>query len=235
MTHLIKAQREVAWREVARRIAHEIKNLLAPIPFMIENLNRSLDKPEKVAALTGKLNNFTRLAYNMVDGLLAFSQSGRPVNKKEAASLAAAVEITVEELRSMAEQISVIIDLSELSKVQVICSSALLHIVIRNILHNALKFIKTSAVRKVQVSTYSENKEWGVLVIADSGPGIPSEALPRIFEPFYRVPGTKVAGSGIGLSTVNRIVHSCGGRIDVQSELEKGTSFIVRLPLTART
>ena len=71
------------------------------------------------------------------------------------------------------------------------------------------------------------------LSIADTGPGIPADALPRIFEPFYRVPGTQTPGTGIGLATVHRIVEARGGSVTVESRMRHGSVFRVRLPLRA--
>jgi signal transduction histidine kinase len=69
------------------------------------------------------------------------------------------------------------------------------------------------------------------LCIDDTGPGIPGDALARIFEPFYRVPGTIASGTGIGLATVRRIIDAYAGRITVRSTLGAGSSFRVWLPL----
>jgi signal transduction histidine kinase len=215
----------------AGRIAHEIKNLLAPIPFVIENLKRSLDKPERIMDLIGKLDNFTQRAASIVDGLLIFSKSSHAVSSGEKTSIASEIRSTVEELRELAEHIGATIDATKVYNFQLTCAPALIHIVVRNLLDNALKFLAGRPTRSVQITSYLENKEWGVLVIADTGPGIPPEDAAKIFEPFYRVPGSNVPGTGIGLATVNRIVHSCGGSIEVDSELGKGTKFIICFPL----
>jgi signal transduction histidine kinase len=95
---------------------------------------------------------------------------------------------------------------------------------------NALKFMEGRPVRRVVVSAHV--REGGcVLEVEDTGPGIDPDALPHIFEPFYRAPGTRASGHGIGLATVQRIVTASGGEVSAESALGVGTTFRVRLPL----
>ena len=97
---------------------------------------------------------------------------------------------------------------------------------------NALKFLDGEPERRVVVRATAANGTCD-LIVADTGPGIPAAALPRIFEPFYRVPGTQTAGTGIGLATVHRIVEARGGSVTVESGMRHGSVFRVRLPLRA--
>ena len=109
------------------------------------------------------------------------------------------------------------------------CAPALLLAVITNLLSNAFKFLDGRPVRRVRVVARVRE---GVcqLTVEDTGPGIAPEHQPRLFEPFYRTPGTRAPGSGLGLATVHRIVDAAGGSIAVSSSPDKGARFIVTLP-----
>ena len=106
--------------------------------------------------------------------------------------------------------------------------------VLTNLTSNAIKF--TPAGGSVTVSILRQGDEL-VMRVRDTGMGIPKEALPKIFERFYRVPrpGKEIQGTGLGLSIVRKIVDMHCGRIEVESELDKGTTFTVFIPLGART
>jgi PAS domain S-box-containing protein len=104
--------------------------------------------------------------------------------------------------------------------------------VLTNLIGNAIKFTPQGG--RVSVNVQQQNEDW-VISVSDTGMGIPKEALPKIFERFYRVnrPGTEIQGTGLGLAIVHKIVTMHGGRIDVQSEPDRGTVFTVFLPIEA--
>jgi signal transduction histidine kinase len=101
-----------------------------------------------------------------------------------------------------------------------------------NVLNNALKFLEGRERRIVRVAIRAEEGRWGVLSVEDTGPGIPDASLQKLFQPFYRVPGTRISGTGIGLATVDRIVRAHGGQVRVASVAGSGTRFEIRLPLS---
>jgi len=105
--------------------------------------------------------------------------------------------------------------------------------VLTNLLSNAVKFTPEGG--RIVLSARRQG-EYLAISVSDTGMGIPQEALPRIFTQFYRVyrPGKEIKGTGLGLAIVNKIVTEHGGRIDVESELNEGTTFTVLLPLTPR-
>ena len=102
-----------------------------------------------------------------------------------------------------------------------------------NLLSNSIKFTPEDGHISLSVQC---REEYLAIQIRDTGYGIPKESLPKIFERFYRVrrPGKEIKGTGLGLAIVNKIVTAHGGRIDVESELNKGTTFTVLLPLTRK-
>ena len=102
--------------------------------------------------------------------------------------------------------------------------------VLTNLMSNSIKF--TPEEGHVSVSVFRRDEHLA-LRVRDTGFGIPKEALTKIFDRFYRVhrPGKEIKGTGLGLAIVNKIVTAHGGRIEVESELDKGTTFTVLLPL----
>ncbi len=103
--------------------------------------------------------------------------------------------------------------------------------VVTNLMSNAIKFTPEGG--DMRVSVHREG-DYLLIRVSDTGLGIPREALPRVFERFYRVrrPGKEIKGTGLGLAIVSKIVTGHGGRIDVESEPDQGTTFTVSLPMT---
>jgi len=106
--------------------------------------------------------------------------------------------------------------------------------VLTNLISNAVKF--TPEKGRVSVSAQRRNSDW-VLSVSDTGMGIHKEELPKIFNPFYRVnrPGKHVQGTGLGLAIVNKIVELHNGTIEVESQVDQGTTFKIILPLKAKS
>jgi signal transduction histidine kinase len=111
----------------------------------------------------------------------------------------------------------------------VTCRPSLLRAVLLNVIGNAVKFVAGGELRLVTVTGTAEHSDV-VLEVADTGQGIPEDAVERIFEAFYRVPGTDDAGHGIGLAIVRRLVAAYGGNIVVSSTVGEGSVFRIALP-----
>ena len=213
----------------AGRIAHDLRNTLAPLTFIAARLRSPGHRPEALERIAGQLESAVRQSRSLIDGLLAFSRAADRSAAPGSASLAAAVGLVVEELGPLAARVDATVQL-QLEDADVACPPILLHLVAVNLVGNALKFLEGRPRRAVSISTGAVDG-CGVLTVGDSGPGIAADALPHIFEPFYRAPGVSAAGTGIGLATVRRIVDVHGGQISVDSELGRGSVFCVRLPL----
>lgn len=214
----------------AGRVAHDLRNAMAPLSFIAALLRAGGGAPREPAALADKLQRTLDRSLAMLDGLLAFSKSGEP-DPLAACSTALVVDDALEQLAPIIARVEGTVE-RDIEDATVACSRELLNVVVLNVLGNAIKFLEGRPLRLVQIGARSASG-WCELTVTDSGPGISRETLGRIFEPFYRVPGTKVSGSGIGLATVHRIVHSHGGRIRVESEVGRGTTFRVELPLAS--
>jgi len=140
------------------------------------------------------------------------------------------VKDIIDEISPLAARLDVSVRVEDVPDVQVACSSGLLHILLANLCGNAVKYLEGQRERRVSISANVEDSACRIDV-EDTGPGIPRSAQDRVFEPFYRVEGTGVPGSGIGLATSRRIAESRGGRITVTSTLGRGSCFSVWLPL----
>jgi signal transduction histidine kinase len=212
----------------AGRVAHDLRNLMAPLSFIAALLRGSDSARPPPTAIAERLQRTLDRSLAMLDGLLAFSKSGKP-DPLASCSTASVIDDVQEQLAPLIAKVQGTVE-CDIKDSAVACSRELLNVVVLNILGNALKFLEGRAVRLVRIESRPVDGRCELAII-DSGPGISEHALGRIFEPFYRVPGTKASGSGIGLATVHRIVHAHGGRIRVESNVDQGTTFRVELPL----
>jgi signal transduction histidine kinase len=211
----------------AGRIAHDLRNILAPLPLNASRLRRDLS-PAALEQTADKIERIARRADALIEALLAFARAGQPPDSGASASVPRAVHAAVDDLTQLRSLMNAEV-IVEAEEVEVRMAESLLYTVIANLLTNALKFVEGRERREVRISA----RGMGPLVeitVEDSGPGIPAEAQARIFQPFYRAPGAKGSGTGIGLATVQRIVEAYGGRVAVRSQPGQGASFTIRLP-----
>ncbi|HEX3696394.1 MAG TPA: HAMP domain-containing sensor histidine kinase [Polyangia bacterium] len=213
----------------AGRVAHDIKNTLAPIALSPPLLRRWAGNGQRVSEIADRTERATGRAVAVVDALLAFSRSSYVEEDEECSGLHAAVQDVVDELSPLARQIDASITIGELPDAFLRCSPGLLHIVLANVMGNAVKYLDQQTERKVRVSASADGASCRIEV-ADTGPGIPASAQAKIFEPFFRVEGVRVPGIGIGLATVRRIVETRGGQVTVRSTEGHGATFSVWLP-----
>jgi signal transduction histidine kinase len=208
------------------RVAHDVRNALQPIAFAAASLAASGGSNTGSARMS--FDRAIERARGLVDSLLAFSRAGRPVDPNERASALSVIRAAVEELGPVVGQVDATVEIS-VADGDVRCSPALLHIVATNLIGNALKFMRERDERRLRIS--SAAVRGGIeLRFDDTGPGIPEEAREHVFDPFFRVPGTRAPGVGIGLATVRRIVDAYGGRVTFEPGKGGGTSFRVWLP-----
>jgi signal transduction histidine kinase len=221
----------------AGRIAHDLKNALTPMA-MAAGLLRSLPSRSgerlgaAVTELGDRLGRVSTHADMMVDSLLAFSRAGAATDSTAETMVAAALREVVDALAPQISSVDVTIQL-DLEDAAVRCPPGLFYILAINLVGNAVKFLQGLSPRRVRVLT-RQDERWVVLSVEDSGPGIPQDAIGRIFEPFYRVHGTSALGTGIGLATVDRIAKAHGGEVAVRSALGQGTTFEVRFPVVGK-
>jgi two-component system nitrogen regulation sensor histidine kinase NtrY len=228
ITPLIRAQKVAAWRDVARRLAHEIKNPLTPIQLSAERLRRYFaDAPpaarelvdECTAAIVGEVESLKAL----VD---EFSQFARmPPPRRVATDLHGLVATTLALYTGLFREVEIRCALaSDLPAIQV--DPEQIRRVLINLVDNAIEAMDRRG--QVTVETQQDLTN-GVarIIIADNGPGIPLAEREKLFLPYY---STKQRGSGLGLAIVRRIVAEHGGSIDVGDNMPQGTRFTIELP-----
>lgn len=228
---LLQAERVAAWRELARRLAHELKNPLFPLQLTMENLiharQQNLEQFDEVfresartllaeiANLRGIINRFSDFA-RMPQPQLQSVQLNEVV--RGAAQLFQARFAAAERSKITCEP--------ELDPhlPRVAADPELMHRAISNLVLNAIDAMPQGG--KLILRT-SENDGKVMVEVADSGPGLTAEERERIFTPYYT---SKQHGTGLGLAIVQSVVSDHGGRIRVQSEPGRGTSFVIELP-----
>ncbi|MBP1752799.1 MAG: sensor signal transduction histidine kinase [Geobacteraceae bacterium] len=228
LTQLVKAQRVAAWREVARRIAHEIKNPLTPIKLCAQRLRKRylsmFDGEEKVfdectamiiksvdelKTLVDEFSNFARMpaaqptANNLNDiireSLALYQEAHRTINF----SFRADDSVPLQQL-----------DRDQMKRVLI------------NLLDNAVAALDGEGRIDIE-SSYNPELQMVTFAVADTGHGIPPEDKPRLFEPYF---SRKKSGTGLGLAIVNTIISDHHGFIRVKDNVPKGTKFVVELP-----
>lgn len=211
----------------AGRIAHDLRTPLTPIALMAARLKRSSDAD--VVRAADRIQRSAERAGRMVEDFLAFSRMGRRSDENAKADAAAAVRTTLDDFseRIAADAVTLELDLDDGALVR--CSEALFRQVVSNLVGNALKFLRRRDRRVLRIRLHRRGERCE-LEVADSGPGIPAEAISQIFDPFYRAPNVEAPGTGIGLATVRRIVDAHGGSVAVESTAGEGATFRVLLP-----
>jgi two-component system nitrogen regulation sensor histidine kinase NtrY len=228
LTQLIKAQRMAAWREVARRIAHEIKNPLTPIQLSAQRLRkRYLEKLQPDGTV---FDECTRTIVKQVEELKGmvneFSSFARmPASQPTPNHLNEIVQETLILFQGIQKQVHFDFIPSELPVVNVDRNQ--MKRVMINLFKNSLAAIENGGEIRIQTS-YDPKLQTVRLEVSDDGCGIPDEDKGRLFEPYF---STKKSGTGLGLTIVNAIISDHNGYIRVRDNKPKGTTFIVELPV----
>jgi PAS domain S-box-containing protein len=238
VTELLRAQKAAAWQEVAKRIAHEIKNPLTPIMLSAQRLKRHLDR----AASTPPVANHTSLEALVAEcaGLIErevhtleslvdeFSQFARfPAARLAPADLNAILGSALALFQDRLEGIVVRTELAPNLPV-VKADAELLRRVFVNLIDNAAEAMEGSTVRRLLLATRAvEDRDSVEVEIADTGHGISPEDKDRLFLPHF---STKERGTGLGLAISSRIVAEHNGTIRVVDHNPVGSRFLIRFP-----
>ncbi|MBI4206295.1 MAG: HAMP domain-containing protein [Betaproteobacteria bacterium] len=230
ITHLLQAQRAAAWAEVARRLAHEIKNPLTPIQLSAERLQVKLSG--KLAAPDADmLGRSTQTIVSQVAALKrmvdAFSQYART---PEPSMRELDINVVVREVLTLYESLGSSIRLELRRELPpVVGDAAQLRQVIHNLLQNAQDALAGTATPSIVVST--EVADGRVrLSVTDNGTGFPEHLMSRAFEPYVT---TKPGGTGLGLVIVKKIVEEHGGEVAIKNVVPRGARVTVSLPIAA--
>ena len=228
VTPLIRAQKVAAWREVARRLAHEIKNPLTPIQLCAERMRRHFGRAP--AATQALVEECTSTIVGEVDSLKAlvdeFSQFARmPAPRAVPTDLHALVNEALALYQGLLGDVRFDRRFAgRLPKVRV--DGEQMRRVIINLVDNAIEAMNRSGLITLETQ-FDPGASLVRLIVSDDGPGIPVAEREKLFMPYY---STKRRGSGLGLAIVRRIVAEHGGTIEVGENDPRGTRFTIELP-----
>jgi PAS domain S-box-containing protein len=229
ITHLLQAERQAAWGEVARRLAHEIKNPLTPIQLSAERLQHKLSA--KLDEQDGQL--LQRATQTIVSQVAAMKNM---VTEFANYARAPAVRMVVLDMHQLLNEV---MGLYEANSSPITLKLGAQHTllngdatrlrqVIHNLLQNAHDALHQTEHPQIVLATENTNDAYLKLMVRDNGSGIPEQLLGRLFEPYMT---SKQKGTGLGLAIVKKIVEEHGGKITIENQPAGGTCVSVILPL----
>ena len=233
-SEMLRAQKAEAWHEVARRIAHELKNPLTPIALSAERIARQLDRGAAVADSARVLRECAATISREVESVKTladeFSQFSRfPKAQMVPCDLNTVVRNGLDVFDSRLEGVEVRTDLApDLPRVNL--DSDQFKRVVVNLVDNAAEAMRDSMVKRLMVVTRATSVDSVELLIADTGCGISAGDKEKLFLPYF---STKNRGTGLGLAIVSHILGEHGGRIRVEDNRPTGTRFFVEMPVAS--
>jgi nitrogen fixation/metabolism regulation signal transduction histidine kinase len=232
ISHLLQAERQAAWGEVARRLAHEIKNPLTPIQLSAERLQHKLsDKLDENDAKL--LRRATQTIVSQVSAMKNMVSDFANYARGPALKLSHLdVHQLIKEVLGLYETNTILLVLKlDAEPSEVNGDATRLRQVVHNLLQNSQDALQGTQQPKITLHTETQNEEIH-LWVEDNGPGFPESVLSRPFEPYMT---TKAKGTGLGLAIVKKIVEEHGGRIAIENIISGGARVSIVLPLTEET
>jgi len=224
---LAQNQREEAWQEMAKQVAHEIKNPLTPMRLTVQGFQQKFDPQDP--NITAKINELSKILIQQIDIMgavaSAFSNfASMPAQQNETLNVVAIVKLALDifneefiQFHSDYQEIITIIDRTQLIRI------------ITNLVKNALQAIPEEQKHKSIVVSVSKETSFAIIKVKDNGSGIKPEDYAKIFEPKFT---TKTSGMGLGLAIIKNSIENYHGTINFETKLGQGTTFTVALPIT---
>ncbi len=238
LSDLLRAQKQAAWREVARRVAHEIKNPLTPIALSAERIHRHLTRGtapdaaslEVVRTCAETIRNAVETVRTLVD---EFSVLARfPASRPQPASLNSLVEGALIMFNGRLEDIRVRTELAQ-DLPAVMADPEAIKRAVANLVDNAAEAMQDAMLKEITISTsLVASRDAVELAVSDTGQGVSRDVKERLFLPYF---STKQRGTGLGLAIVSRIVEDHGGSIRVEENKPFGSRFVIELPVAVET
>lgn len=233
-SELLQAQRTAAWREVARRVAHEIKNPLTPIALSAERIARQLERHPAPPELQRVLRECSSVITSEVESVRAlvdeFSQFARfPAAQRRPADLNEIVDHGLAVFQGRLAGIEVVKDLAPGLPALQLDAEQVKRVVV-NLVDNAAEAMLDLPLRRLLVTTSSSSAEAVELTISDTGCGISPEDREKLFLPYF---STKDRGTGLGLAIVNHVLLDHGATIRIEDNQPAGARFIIEFPVAA--
>lgn len=234
ITALLQAQRHAAWGEVARRLAHEIKNPLTPIQLSAERLQHKYqpllpdDQAPGLSKLTSTIIHQVEAMKIMVDEFSEYARS--PALQLQTHSIGELIREVLAMYQSNPNHQFVVLKSHDDIKAKI--DSNRFRQVLHNLLKNAIE-ASEEAGQQVDIvisyhATEQDHRRWLEIIVTDQGPGFPDDMADTLFEPYTT---TKLKGTGLGLAIVRKIIEEHGGTVWAENLQPEGASIIIRLPL----
>jgi len=229
---LAQSERESAWREMAKQIAHEIKNPLTPMKLSIQHLQRSwnLEGMEKQEAI----DRISKTLIEQIDSLTSianeFSDFAKmPRARTEVINLPDVLVKVVDLFSNV--QAKVRLDMDQQKELKIVADHEQLSRVFINLVKNGIQAVPEGQEGEVMIRLKVVPDSYAIVAITDNGKGIPDDIRDKLFKPNFT---TKSSGMGMGLAITSNIIRTIGGEIWYETVLNKGTTFFVKLPLFKR-
>ena len=223
---LAQSEREQAWREMAKQVAHEIKNPLTPMRLTVQSFQRKFDANDP--NLKQKLDDYSKTLIQQIDTMSAVASAfsnfaSMPAQQNETLNVVEVVEFSLDifnedfiAFESNSDEIITVMDRTQLIRI------------ITNLVKNAIQAIPEEQLEKKVVVSVNAEEDNVIIAVKDNGIGIDIENTERIFEPKFT---TKTSGMGLGLGIIKNIIENYKGTITFETESGKGSTFIVSLPI----
>lgn len=238
-TDLLLAQKAAAWREVARRVAHELKNPMTPITLSAERILRQVERaarasappsPEMIASMRESVAIITQEIESVRSLVDEFAEFARfPSARRSPASLNEVVESALAVFTGRLEGIEVIKDLAADLPLVSIDREQFKRVLV-NLIDNSAEAMRDSLTRRLYIGTRAAGPDTVELVVADTGCGVTLAEKEKLFLPYF---STKGRGTGLGLAIVSQIVAEHGAQIRVEDNQPAGARFVIEIPAQA--
>jgi nitrogen fixation/metabolism regulation signal transduction histidine kinase len=226
---LAQSERESAWREMAKQVAHEIKNPLTPMKLSVQYLEKAWD--EKSPDFEKRLARFTKTIIEQIDTLSTIASEFSDFAKMPSAKIESAdlkdIIISTLELYQDYDKVEFNFTYDKNIDYPIKADKKQILRVFSNLIKNSLQALSESTDGKITI-ILEKHTDYYNISISDNGPGIPDELANKIFSPSFT---TKSSGMGLGLAIVNSIIKSYNGSINFTSEVNSGTTFYITFPL----
>ena len=223
---LAQSEREEAWREMAKQVAHEIKNPLTPMRLTVQSFQRKFDVSDP--KINSKLDDYSKTLIQQIDTMSAVASAfsnfaSMPAQENETLNVVTVVNLALDifnedfiSFQAVYQEIITKIDRTQLIRV------------ITNLVKNAIQAIPSEQVKKEIIVIVEKKDNKAIITVKDNGQGILKQDYNRIFEPKFT---TKSSGMGLGLAIIKNIIENYNGSIIFESQIGKGTKFTVSLPI----
>jgi len=234
LSDLLKAQKQAAWREVARRVAHEIKNPLTPIALSAERIQRHLERGRHsdkaslnvVRSCAQTIAGAAETVRRLVDEFASLARF--PASKPQPANINEVIEDALSMFNGRLDGINLHKSLAP-DLPRVMADSEAMKRAVANLVDNAAEAMQDALVREIAISTsLVASRDAVEITVADTGHGVTSELKEKLFLPYF---STRKRGTGLGLAIVSRVVEEHRGSIRVEENKPVGARFIVELPV----